>query len=177
LGLASTTSVEQFQWNAIAKSGSVLLIVATICTAALAFLVQFDFLLPFWALATLMALNAFFAFASASLWTTMVVYQAHSYSALIAPTATDAGHAAAFGPGFYVLWVYFLCTLVLTPLMLQFTGLMMAQALVLLALFVGFAITMLLFMLMAMGATTQEDREQYTTSTVPAFGGHGMGEI
>jgi hypothetical protein len=79
LGLASTTSVEQFQWNAIAKSGSVLLIVATICTAALAFLVQFDFLLPFWALATLMALNAFFAFASASLWTTMVVYQGHSY--------------------------------------------------------------------------------------------------
>lgn len=123
------TSVEQFRWNAIAKSGSVLLIVATVCTAALAFLVQFDFL-PFWALAILMALNAFFAFASASLWTTMVVNQAFSYSALIAPTATDAGHAAAFGAGFYVIWVYFLCTLALTPLMLQFTSLMIAQALV-----------------------------------------------
>lgn len=152
-----------------------LLIIATTCTAALAFLVQFDFLLPFWALATLMALNAFFAFASASLWTTMVVYQAYSYSALIAPTATDAGHAAAFGPGFYVIWVYFLCTLVLTPLMLQFTGWMVAQAVVLLALFVGFVATMLLLMLMAMGSTTQENRER--RFNVPAFGGHGMGDI
>jgi hypothetical protein len=135
-------------------------------------------LLPFWALATLMALNAFFAFASASLWTTMVVYQAFSYSALIAPTATDAGHAAAFGAGFYVIWVYFLCTLVLTPLMLQFTGLMIAQALVLLALLVALAITMLLFTLMAMGKTTQENGEHYTISDAPpAFGGHGIEEI
>ena len=105
----------------------------------------------------------------------MVVYQAYSYSALIAPTATDAGHAAAFGPGFYVIWVYFLCTLVLTPLMLQFTGWMVAQAVVLLALFVGFVATMLLLMLMAMGSTTQENRER--RFNVPAFGGHGMGDI
>lgn len=129
------TGEEQYQWNAIAKSGSVLLIVATICTAVLAFLVQFDFL-PFWALASLMALNTFFAFAAAGLWTAMAVYQAHIYSAVLGPVATDDSHAAAFGPGFYIIWVYFFCTLVLTPLMAHFTGLILLQLLVLLALLV-----------------------------------------
>ena len=50
-----------------------LLIVATACTAILAFLVQFDSLVPFEVLTALMAFNAFLALAAASLWTAMTV--------------------------------------------------------------------------------------------------------
>jgi hypothetical protein len=136
----------------------VLLIAATACTAILAFLVQFGSLVPFGSLMALMAFNALLALAAAPLWTAMTVYQADTYSALIAPTATDAGHGAPFGPGFYMIWLYFLCTLMLTHFMAHFTALMVLQALVVIVLFAALRIAFMMIACAAHERTVQEER-------------------
>lgn len=101
-------SGKQLQWNALAKTSSVLFIVATICTFVLAFLIQLN-VLSFGALTALMLLNVFFAFAAAVLWTAMAVYQAKSYYTVLEPVSSDI-NPIAFGPGFYILWVFFICS-------------------------------------------------------------------
>lgn len=62
----------------------------------------------------LIILNMVLALGVASIWTGMVVDQASTFKSQLAP-AQDLSYATSLGPGFYLLWGFAACTLLITP--------------------------------------------------------------
>jgi hypothetical protein len=92
------------------KAASVLLIAATTCTCVLAFLVQFD-VLPFPALAALISANALFAFRIRQPLDSHGRLPSELLLLSPGPNIRRFGPPSRLRVGFYILWVFFICSL------------------------------------------------------------------
>lgn len=113
LWVSSTYDAKQSLWRALGIASSVLLIASIIWMSGVAIYIWF---LPqrLSLFLVLILMNMVLAFGAASIWTGMAVDQAFTFNS---PPASAQGpsNSTSLGPGFYLLWVFATCTLLVTP--------------------------------------------------------------
>jgi hypothetical protein len=113
LWASSTYNAKQSLWTALGIASSVFLITSIIWMSSVAIYIWF---LPqrFNLSMILILMNMVLALGAASIWTGMAVDQAFTFNSPPAPVQ-DLSYSTSMGPGFYLLWGYAACTLLVTP--------------------------------------------------------------
>jgi hypothetical protein len=147
--LSSTYDAKQSLWRALGITSSVFLIVSVIWMLGVAIYIWF---LPqrFNLSMALILMNMVLAFGAAGIWTGMAVDQTFTFNSPPAP-AEGPSYSTSLGPGFYLLWVFAVCTLVVTPGVALLSLVMFAFILeisLIIAIFMAFAICLVI---LAMG--------------------------
>ena len=107
------TKSRQALWKSLTKASSALLIASIVWTLGVAIIIQIDRLAFAW-FAFLIGVGILIVFGAAGIYTAVLVDQTYKFHSLLAP-APKLSSAIALGPGFYILWVFALCTLIITP--------------------------------------------------------------
>lgn len=111
--VSSTYNGKQSLWTALGIASSVLLIASIIWMSSVAIYIWF---LPqrLNLSVVLILMNMVLALGAASIWTWMAVDQAFTFNSPPAP-GRDLSHSTSMGPGFYLLWGFAACSLLVTP--------------------------------------------------------------
>jgi hypothetical protein len=111
--VSSTYNGKQSLWTDLGIASSVLIIASIIWMSSVAIYIWF---LPqrFNLSVVLILMNMVLALGAASIWTWMAVDQAFTFNSPPAP-GQDLSYSTSMGPGFYLLWGFAACTLLVTP--------------------------------------------------------------